>query len=147
MTYKGQPEGKVGTNLEQLEDCEPETPPSPEAKRMEVPRAPSWAYALHSWLHRRRSVNSALRVAHADVLGKLGGDRVLILAVAGREHLRGRALIEEEVDDVEEALEVAVLEVVANGDEDGRDGRGEADGVLDVQVLCQAVSACLCTAA
>lgn len=42
-TYKGQPEGKVGTNLEQLADCEPETPPSPEAKRMEVPRAPSWA--------------------------------------------------------------------------------------------------------
>lgn len=41
MTYKGQPEGKVGRNLVQLEVCEPATPPSPEAKRIDVPRAPS----------------------------------------------------------------------------------------------------------
>lgn len=47
---KGQPEGKVGTKVVQRADCEPETPPSPEAKRMEVPRAPSCMYALHSWL-------------------------------------------------------------------------------------------------
>lgn len=38
---KGQPEGKVGKKVEQLPDCEPETPPSPEAKRIDVPRAPS----------------------------------------------------------------------------------------------------------
>lgn len=38
---KGQPEGKVGTKVLQLADCEPETPPSPDAKRMDVPRAPS----------------------------------------------------------------------------------------------------------
>jgi hypothetical protein len=30
----GQPEGKVGTNFVQEPDCEPETPPSPLAKRM-----------------------------------------------------------------------------------------------------------------
>ena len=41
ITYKGQPEGKVGMKVLQLWLCEPETPPSPEAKRMDVPRAPS----------------------------------------------------------------------------------------------------------
>ena len=49
-TYKGQPEGKVGEK-----GCPshaslawgPETPPSPDANRTDVPRAPSWAYALH----------------------------------------------------------------------------------------------------
>jgi hypothetical protein len=39
VTY-GQPEGKETTNLVQLDDWVPETPPSPEAYRMLVPRAP-----------------------------------------------------------------------------------------------------------
>ncbi len=48
---KGQPEGKVGRkDLLQVVVCEPATPPSPDANRMEVPRAPSCAYALQSWL-------------------------------------------------------------------------------------------------
>ena len=38
---KGQPEGNVGMNVTQLWLCVPATPPSPEAKRMDVPRAPS----------------------------------------------------------------------------------------------------------
>ena len=50
LAYKGQPEGKVGMNVEQLWLCEPETPPSPDAKRMDVPRAPSCIYALHKLL-------------------------------------------------------------------------------------------------
>ena len=53
IAYKGQPEGNVGMKDDPshaLVDWEPETPPSPDAKRMEVPRAPSWAYALHKLL-------------------------------------------------------------------------------------------------
>ena len=39
--YKGQPEGKVGMKVVQRWLCEPETPPSPDAKSTDVPRAPS----------------------------------------------------------------------------------------------------------
>ena len=42
---------------------------------------------------------------------------------------------EEEVDDVEEAAQRAVVELLADGDEGHRDARGDADGVLDVEVL------------
>ena len=50
-TYKGQPEGKVARKLVQRVVCEPATPPSPEENRMEVPRAPSEAYAVQRLLH------------------------------------------------------------------------------------------------
>lgn len=49
--YKGHPEGKVGMKVVQRWLCDPDTPPSPEAKRMEVPRAPSCMYALQSELN------------------------------------------------------------------------------------------------
>ena len=42
----GQPEGKVGMKVLQELDRDPETPPSPEAKRIDVPRAPIAMYAL-----------------------------------------------------------------------------------------------------
>ena len=54
--YKGQPDGKVGMNFEQDCDCEPETPPSPDAKRMEVPRVPIEAYALQSFSAKAREI-------------------------------------------------------------------------------------------
>jgi len=41
VAHKGQPDGKVGTKVVQSPLWDPETPPSPEEKRMEVPRAPS----------------------------------------------------------------------------------------------------------
>ena len=48
---KGQVEGKVGAKaVQELLSLEPETPPSPEEKRTETPRAPSWAYRLHRLL-------------------------------------------------------------------------------------------------
>ena len=48
VTY-GQLEGKVGWKSVALLSWQP-TPLSPEAKRTETPRAPSWAYALQSLL-------------------------------------------------------------------------------------------------
>jgi hypothetical protein len=42
--------------LEQLWDWEPETPPSPDAKRMETPWAPRDAYALQSLVARARDM-------------------------------------------------------------------------------------------
>ena len=42
----GQPEGKVGTKVSQELDRDPETPPSPEAKSTDVPRAPIAMCAL-----------------------------------------------------------------------------------------------------
>ena len=47
---KGQVEGKVGINVVQEVLPEPATPPSPEEKRRDTPRAPSWAYLLHKLL-------------------------------------------------------------------------------------------------
>ena len=38
---KGHPEGNVGMKVVQVWDWEPETPPSPEEKKIETPRAPS----------------------------------------------------------------------------------------------------------
>ena len=40
-TYYGQPDGKVGMKVVQLWLWEPETPPSPDEKKTDVPRAPS----------------------------------------------------------------------------------------------------------
>lgn len=44
---QGHVEGAVGTKVVHSNSL-PATPPSPDAKRIDVPRAPSWAYALHS---------------------------------------------------------------------------------------------------
>ena len=68
-------------------------------------------------------------------LGEGAGDVALVLTVAGGENLRGAGLVEERVDDVQEALEVTVRVVLADGDEgDGDTGR-DADSVLDVKAL------------
>ena len=48
--HNGHPDGKVGTKFLQLADWEPATPPSPEANKIDTPRAPSCWYALQSWL-------------------------------------------------------------------------------------------------
>lgn len=66
-----------------------------------------------------------------ESLGHVG----LVLAV-GRGHDLGHAvLIRKEVHDVEEASEVAILEVLADRDEKHGDAGGDANGVLDVEVL------------
>ena len=57
------------------------------------------------------------------------------MTIAGSQDLRRVRLAKEEVDDVQEALEITVLEVVSNGDEGGWHTRGDTDGVLDVEAL------------
>lgn len=49
-TDNGQPDGKVGSKILHVL-CVPETPPSPDAKRMLTPRAPRVAYELHNVLN------------------------------------------------------------------------------------------------
>ena len=53
--------------VEQLWLCEPETPPSPDAKRMDVPRAPSCMYALHRLL-RAKIVNMLEQTQSSNTL-------------------------------------------------------------------------------
>ena len=79
-------------------------------------------------------LNSVLR---GHVLRKVTGDRVLVLAVTGGHDVRRRVLVEEEVHNVEKALEVAILEVLADGDEVNGNASGETDSVLDIEVLRQ----------
>ena len=78
-------------------------------------------------------VHNRLEIAH--ILSHSNGDIFLIVTVARREHRRGRIFVEQEVDDVEEAAEVAVAILLADGDERRRDAGCDADGVLDVEVL------------
>ena len=68
-------------------------------------------------------------------LGEGAGDVALVLTVAGGEDLGRVRLGEQEVDDVQETLEVAVIPVIADGDEGDRDTGGNAAGVLDIEVL------------
>lgn len=57
------------------------------------------------------------------------------MTIAGSQDLRRVGFVEQEVDDVQEALEITVLEVVSHGNEGGRDTRSNADSVLDIKVL------------
>src|SRR6266702_1746309 len=52
-TYYGQPDGKVGLKVVHPGLCEPETPPSPDEKRMLTPRAPRAMKLLHRLLNKR----------------------------------------------------------------------------------------------
>ena len=83
----------------------------------------------------RSATGAELRVRIAQLDCEVFGDRVFVLAVRGRHDAGRSVLVKQVVHDVEEALEVAVLEVVADGDEDGGDAGGDPDGVLDVQTL------------
>ena len=68
-------------------------------------------------------------------LCELAGDGVLVLAIARRQDLRGIGLAKEEVDDVEEALKVSILEIIPDGDESyGNSGR-DTDSILNIEVL------------
>lgn len=78
------------------------------------------------------------RRTQLDVLGKTAGDGVLVLAVRGREDVRRAGLAEQEVDDIEEPAERAVLRVLADGDERRRDAARHANRVLNIQVRLDA---------
>ena len=116
--------------------CEPATPPSPEAKRIETPRAPSCAYAVQRLL-REVSYQRGRRLdsLNHDSLGKGARNGVLVLSVTGGQDLRGSAFAQKEVDDVQEALESTIVEVFADRDEESRDFGGNAHGILYVEIL------------
>ena len=58
-------------------------------------------------------------------------------AVAGRENSWRGVLVEEEVDDIEEAFEIPILRLISDGDENSRYAGSNTDGILDVEVLCR----------
>ena len=140
-TYKGQPEGKVGTKAWPSHASlawGPETPPSPEAKRTEVPRAPSCAYALQRVL-KKRSALKLMSCTLPDSLSQLGllSESSLIETERGGEDKGRVVLLKESVDDVEEATKVAILVIIPNSDERCGDVCRHADGVLNVEALCE----------
>lgn len=133
-THNGHPDGNVGRNVVQRDVCEPATPPSPEANRIEVPRAPSWAYALQSllwWFISERHCGTVRE--HLRCQGP--GDGVFVLTIARGQYLRRCGLAEQEVDDVQEAFEVSILEVLTNRDEGRRDTSDDADSELNIKIL------------
>ena len=67
-------------------------------------------------------------------LGKVGGDVGLVEAVAGGQDRRPVGLLDEGVNDIEEAID-AIRVVLTDGDESGRDVSRDTDGVLNVQGL------------
>ena len=77
------------------------------------------------------------------VLGERAGNITLVLTVAGGQDLRRVRLAKEEVDDIQKALKVTILEVVADRDESGRDTGGNTDSVLNVKVLVKLSSSIL----
>ena len=80
-----------------------------------------------------------LSTKRCDVRSKSAGDGVLVLAIAGGEHLWRVGLTEKEVDLVEEAAE-AVGVALSGRDEDDWDACGDADGVLRIKVLRSSLS-------
>ena len=67
-------------------------------------------------------------------LGEVGGDVGLVEAVAGGQDRRPVGLLDEGVNDIEEAID-AVAVALTNRDESDRDLRCNADSVLDIKVL------------
>ena len=67
-------------------------------------------------------------------LGKVGGDVGLVEAVAGGQDRRPVGLLDEGVNDIEEAID-AIRVVLADGDKGHGDLRSHTDGVLNVKVL------------
>ena len=141
-TYKGQPEGKVGTKAWPSHASlawGPETPPSPEAKRTEVPRAPSCAYALQRVLkiHLEHTLDGDRMIFHSLGQLRLLSEASLIETEGGGKDKGRVVLLKESVDDVEEATKVAILVIIPNSDERGGDVRRHADSVLNVEALCE----------
>ena len=80
--------------------------------------------------------NSKAKLDHSlSEVRRLFCEGRLIKAERGRENERRVVLLEEGVDDVEEASEVAILVLVTDRDEGSRDVRRHADSVLDVKAL------------
>ena len=77
----------------------------------------------------------SLTTQKKDVLCQGARNIRFVLAITGRENLWRITLVQQKVDDVEEALEIAVLEIITDGDEGGRDAGGETNGVLNIEIL------------
>ena len=70
-----------------------------------------------------------------DSLRKRARDIALIIAVARGQDMGRVRLVKQEVNDVEEALQVAVLEVIADRNEGHGNARGNTNSVLNVEIL------------
>ena len=84
-TYKGQPDGNVGRKVVQLPPWPSSTPLSPEEKKMDVPRAPSWAYALQMLLQSPISIWMFTRLDYSS-LGQARVDEFFGKTEARGEH-------------------------------------------------------------
>ena len=67
-------------------------------------------------------------------LSKIRRNRVLVLPIGSSEDVGRVTFTEQEVDDIQEALECPVVEVVTNRDESSRDAACYSDSVLGIQI-------------
>ena len=135
---KGQPDGKVGIKVVQVCDWEPDTPPSPEEKKTETPRAPSCIYALHRELPHIIRTFGGKYTGKRFALGDRHGKPRFVESIASRQDLRRCGLCEEEVHDVEESTN-AVRVGWTDRDESDWYTASNPDRILSVQVLCKRV--------
>lgn len=147
LAYKGQPEGNVGLNVVQVPPSPSSTPLSPDEKRMDVPRAPSCAYALQRFLTANR-VNKRKPACdrHSEnIRREVLRDERFREPEASRENGRGSLLRNESVDKIKETTQIATI-VGADSEERGGDVSGHPHSVLNVQGLSRTLSATICHA-
>ena len=112
----------------------PETPPSPEAKMIDTPRAPSWAAALQYFLKQNSSAHCSLhKRGHSH--GQCDRDVRLVDTVAGRNNGRWRSHLQEVFDGIEVAPNRAIAVRVSDAQEIDRNPRGNADCIFNVEIL------------
>lgn len=79
-------------------------------------------------------------VMKGDILCQRLRDIWLINAIAGREHLGWVSLIVQEVDKVQGALGISILDILPYGNKCRWNSRGDADSVLDIKALTETSS-------
>ena len=124
--------------MQSLSKCRPETPPSPEAKSTETPRAPSPAYAVHRELHLVCQADASHNTRDMDARSEFLGYEVLIVAVARREYLRRGWEAEQvqcRIDELVRELLICWIGDVAHGNEGDVNTGSEADRILDIKIL------------
>lgn len=137
LAYKGQPEGNVGLNVVQLPSGRSSTPLSPDEKRMDVPRAPSCAYALQRFLtaYHVSKREPASDGRSENIRREVLRDKRFGEPEASRENSRGSFLRDESVDKIKETAQIAAAIVGTDSEERGGDVGGHPDSVLNVQGL------------
>ena len=83
-----------------------------------------------------------LRKANGGLLGERTGDIALVVTVASGQDVGRVALAKQEVDDIQEAFEITILEAVTDGDEGGGNARSDPDSILDIEILFEMSVSC-----